>query len=154
MCNTIKLPEVPKAHEYRGGSATEASFRASSSVLVMLCVGDDVISYLTASSRYELAARNANDTQSLLKGRMDNRQPSRLGETLRVPDGAVHRLDVGGGAAIIEWNGVDVLNWQNSSELRRVLNAASRAKGESESLDPTGTKGVVSEIEMLGLPPI
>jgi len=32
-----------------------------------------------------------------VKASMDNRQPSRLGETLRVPDDAVHRLDGNGG---------------------------------------------------------
>ena len=40
--------------------------------------------------------RNADDIQGPLKEGMDNRQPSGLGETLRVPDHAVHRLNGSG----------------------------------------------------------
>jgi hypothetical protein len=46
-----------------------------------------------------LDERDGLNNMSLLKDRMDNRQPSRLGETLRVPDGAVHRLNGSGWAA-------------------------------------------------------
>lgn len=40
--------------------------------------------------------RNASDIYPGLKEPMDNQQPSRLGETLRVPDDAVHRLNGSG----------------------------------------------------------
>ncbi|CAJ0926043.1 7547_t:CDS:2 [Entrophospora sp. SA101] len=43
-----------------------------------------------------LDERDGLNNMSLLKDRMENRQPNRLGETLRVPDGAVHRLNGSG----------------------------------------------------------
>jgi hypothetical protein len=61
--------------------------------------------------------RNAGDIQGPSKEGMDNRQPSRLGETLRVPDDAVHRLDGSGRAHIDNFN-FELMLWYMCGCLR------------------------------------